>query len=313
MTSKKTTRRALFSSFMALLLCCSMLVGTTFAWFTDSVTSSGNIIKSGTLDVKMYYSDKVDDIGNDASTGAIFDYKFWEPGFTQTKYVKVMNVGDLAFQYRLHVIPNAQPAAGEANLADVIDVYAAKVDATYAGRADAMDAANKIGTLADLIANAEGTAYGYLLPTEGADPIQGPADADTGEAVWCITLHMQESAGNEYQDLTVGEDGLAGLNGDLLVWYDVLDRAVELSSMGIRVDREALLHQLKKSGKEERKELYFHRRMLNDELPLSIGGGIGQSRLCMLLLKKAHIGEIQSSIWPEEMRSRCKEMNIPII
>ena len=118
----------------------------------------------------------------------------------------------------------------------------------------------------------------------------------------------------DYDDYsTPNEDGFYGLNGDLMIWNDVLGKAMELSSMGIRVDREALLHQLKKSGKEERKELYFHRRMLNGELPLSIGGGIGQSRLCMLLLKKAHIGEIQSSIWPDEMRSRCKEMNIPII
>ena len=83
--------------------------------------------------------------------------------------------------------------------------------------------------------------------------------------------------------------------------------------MGIRVDKEALLRQLKQSGKEERKGLYFHRRLLADELPLSIGGGIGQSRLCMLLLKKAHIGEIQSSIWPEDMREQCRQMNIPII
>jgi aspartate--ammonia ligase len=118
----------------------------------------------------------------------------------------------------------------------------------------------------------------------------------------------------DYDDYsTPNEDGFYGLNGDLMIWSDVLGKAMELSSMGIRVDREALLHQLEKSGKEERKELYFHRRMLNGELPLSIGGGIGQSRLCMLLLKKAHIGEIQSSIWPDEMRNRCKEMNIPII
>ena len=88
---------------------------------------------------------------------------------------------------------------------------------------------------------------------------------------------------------------------------------VELSSMGIRVDRKALLHQLEITGKEERKELYFHKRLLEDSLPLSIGGGIGQSRLCMLLLKKAHIGEIQSSIWPEEMKQECKTMNIPLI
>ena len=118
----------------------------------------------------------------------------------------------------------------------------------------------------------------------------------------------------DYDDYTTpNEEGFYGLNGDLMIWSDVLGKAMELSSMGIRVDREALLHQLEKSGKEERKELYFHRRMLAGELPLSIGGGIGQSRLCMLLLKKAHIGEIQSSIWPEEMRQQCREMNIPII
>ncbi len=118
----------------------------------------------------------------------------------------------------------------------------------------------------------------------------------------------------DYDDYTTpNEEGFYGLNGDLMIWSDVLGKAMELSSMGIRVDREALLHQLEKSGMEERKELYFHRRMLAGELPLSIGGGIGQSRLCMLLLRKAHIGEIQSSIWPEEMRKQCREMNIPII
>lgn len=118
----------------------------------------------------------------------------------------------------------------------------------------------------------------------------------------------------DYDDYTTpNEDGFMGLNGDLMVWSDVLGKAVELSSMGIRVDKEALLHQLTISGKEERKKLYFHKRMLDGSLPLSIGGGIGQSRLCMLLLKKAHIGEIQSSIWPEEMRSECRKMNIPLI
>lgn len=118
----------------------------------------------------------------------------------------------------------------------------------------------------------------------------------------------------DYDDYsTPNEDGFFGLNGDLMIWSDVLGKAMELSSMGIRVDRKALLHQLEKSGKEDRKQLYFHRRLLDGELPLSIGGGIGQSRLCMLLLKKAHIGEIQSSIWPEEMRNECKKLNIPLI
>ena len=118
----------------------------------------------------------------------------------------------------------------------------------------------------------------------------------------------------DYDDYsTLGADGLAGLNGDLLVWNKVLDCAVEISSMGIRVDREALLRHLQESGQQERAELYFHRALLEGELPLSVGGGIGQSRLCMLYLQKAHIGEIQASIWPEEMRQRCKEMGFPLI
>lgn len=118
----------------------------------------------------------------------------------------------------------------------------------------------------------------------------------------------------DYDDYsTLGADGLAGLNGDLLVWNKVLDCAVEISSMGIRVDREALLRQLQESGQQERAELYFHRALLEGELPLSVGGGIGQSRLCMLYLQKAHIGEIQASIWPEEMRQRCKEIGFPLI
>jgi aspartate--ammonia ligase len=83
--------------------------------------------------------------------------------------------------------------------------------------------------------------------------------------------------------------------------------------MGIRVDRESLLRQLKIEGKEERQSLYFHRKLLAGELPLSIGGGIGQSRLCMVLLHKAHIGEIQASIWPDEMRQECKALGMPLI
>lgn len=118
----------------------------------------------------------------------------------------------------------------------------------------------------------------------------------------------------DYDDWsTVAEDGRAGLNGDILIWYPVLERSFELSSMGIRVDREALLRQLAIAGKEERKELYFHRKLLAGELPLSIGGGIGQSRLCMVMLHKGHIGEIQASIWPEAMRRECAAMGMLLI
>ena len=118
----------------------------------------------------------------------------------------------------------------------------------------------------------------------------------------------------DYDDWsTVAEDGRQGLNGDILIWYPVLGRSFELSSMGIRVDKESLLRQLEIEGKEERKQLYFHQQLLNDKLPLSIGGGIGQSRLCMVLLHKGHIGEIQASIWPEEMRQKCKELGMQLI
>ncbi|HQJ91062.1 MAG TPA: aspartate--ammonia ligase, partial [Paludibacteraceae bacterium] len=118
----------------------------------------------------------------------------------------------------------------------------------------------------------------------------------------------------DYDDWTSpGEKGLPGLNGDIIVWNDIIGQSFELSSMGIRVDKESLLRQLKMTGQEARKELYFHKRLLNDNLPLSIGGGIGQSRLCMFFLRKAHIGEIQSSIWPEDMRKVCLENNIPLI
>ena len=118
----------------------------------------------------------------------------------------------------------------------------------------------------------------------------------------------------DYDDWTTpNSDGRNGLNGDILIWYPTLARAVELSSMGIRVDKEALLRQLKLTGQERRASLYFHKKLLAGELPLSIGGGIGQSRLCMVLLHKAHLGEIQASIWPEEMRKECEELGMTII
>ncbi|MDR1342017.1 MAG: aspartate--ammonia ligase [Prevotellaceae bacterium] len=105
-------------------------------------------------------------------------------------------------------------------------------------------------------------------------------------------------------------DGRRGLNGDILLWNSVLESAFEISSMGIRVDKEALTRQLELEGCPERRDLLFHRLLLEDRIPLSIGGGIGQSRLCMFLLRCAHIGETQASLWSDEMIDTCKQNNI---
>jgi aspartate--ammonia ligase len=118
----------------------------------------------------------------------------------------------------------------------------------------------------------------------------------------------------DYDDwVTPTRTGYRGLNGDIIIWNPILESAFEISSMGIRVDKEALLKQLEISKTTERKDLYFHKRLINEELPLSVGGGLGQSRICMYYLRKAHIGEIQSSIWSESMIQECKENNIFLV
>lgn len=103
------------------------------------------------------------------------------------------------------------------------------------------------------------------------------------------------------------------LNGDIIFWYEPLQRKLEISSMGIRVDEKAMEYQLKQADQEQRKELPFHQMLLNGELPYTIGGGIGQSRLCMLLLGKAHVGEVQASVWPQEMIDQCEAANIHLL
>jgi len=103
------------------------------------------------------------------------------------------------------------------------------------------------------------------------------------------------------------------LNGDILLWYPLLGTAFEISSMGIRVDEDSLMHQLKEAGCQERTKLKYHRDLLEKKLPYTVGGGIGQSRLCMYFLKKAHIGEVQSSIWPDSMIDACESANIYLL
>lgn len=116
---------------------------------------------------------------------------------------------------------------------------------------------------------------------------------------------------SDYDDWsTPSEDGYEGLNGDLLLWNPILQCAFEISSMGIRVDPDALRRQLELRGEMDKADLMYHKMLLEGKLPYTIGGGVGQSRLCMFLLRKAHIGEIQSSVWPDEMKKICAESGI---
>lgn len=117
----------------------------------------------------------------------------------------------------------------------------------------------------------------------------------------------------DYDDWSTATERGCGLNGDIFVWNPALNRGLELSSMGIRVNPEALKRQLEITGFQQRAQLQFHLRLLNGELPQTIGGGIGQSRLCMLFLQKIHIGEVQCSVWPQEMRERLKQENVVLL
>ncbi|MFC6180596.1 aspartate--ammonia ligase [Lactiplantibacillus daowaiensis] len=103
------------------------------------------------------------------------------------------------------------------------------------------------------------------------------------------------------------------LNGDIMFWYEPLDQAIEISSMGIRVDAESMKKQLKLADAEDRLDLPYHQMVLNEDVPFTIGGGIGQSRLCMLLLGKAHVGEVQTALWPDEMVKKCEAAGIHLL
>ena len=194
MTKRKTTKASLATSAVALLLCFTMLLGTTFAWFTDSVTSAGNIIQTGTLDVEMYWAEGTEDpstvIWNDASQGAIFNYNNWEPGYVEVRHVKIENKGSLALTYKLSIIANGEVS----DLSDVIDVYYLDPAAQIAER-DQLNANNKLGTLTEVLANLAETGTGSLA--------KGEADTIT------LALKMQETAGNEYQEKALCDGGFS--------------------------------------------------------------------------------------------------------
>jgi len=185
----KSTKRALIVSVLSLFICFTMLLGTTYAWFTDSVTSAGNIIKTGTLEVEMHWAKATEDPSSanwqDASAGAIFKHQNWEPGYVEARHIKISNVGSLALKYKLAISPNGEVS----ELADVIDVYfvdpAVKVETR-----DSLAALTPVGTLREMIEDPDGAAYGSLLKDE--------------VKTVTIALKMRENAGNEYQNLSIG-------------------------------------------------------------------------------------------------------------
>ncbi len=151
----------------------------------------------------------------------------------------------------------------------------------------------------------------YLYPDQSPEEREKSITKEK-KAVFLMKIGDVLESGIKHGDRSPDYDDWS-LNGDLLIWNPILDDALELSSMGVRVTPEKLLEQLEKSEASERLSMDYHRQLLNNELPQTIGGGIGQSRICMLFLQKAHIGEVQSSIWPDEMINRCLENNIILL
>ncbi len=207
MKKQNSTKKALICSVLALVLCCSMLVGTTFAWFTDSVTSKGNIIQTGSLDVEMFWTNanvdvpaKGDDAWIDASAGAMFNNTLWEPGYVEAKHIMVANEGTLAFNYKLRIVANGVVS----KLADVIDVYVVGTEKDSDGNMiDATKAVDRdnlgtwMGTLTQVLGSGVSSSNALYRHVNGS--LQA-GETDT----WTLVLKMRESAGNEYQNLSIG-------------------------------------------------------------------------------------------------------------
>ena len=194
MTNKKSMKRALISSLLIMAMCFSMLVGTTFAWFTDSVTSAGNVIKSGTLDIEFQWANGTEVVADadwqDASQGAIFNYDLWEPGYVSARHVRIANVGNLALKYKFAIQVNGELEVNSEGhtLADAIDVYYADPAVKVADRD--FEGLTNLGALSTVLGSFDATGSGVLLPEEN--------DTVT------IVLKMREEAGNEYQDMEIG-------------------------------------------------------------------------------------------------------------
>lgn len=199
MTVKNKTKRAFLLSAISLALCFMMFAVTTFAWFTDSASSAGNVIKAGMLDVAFKWADGTEDPENadwiDASTGAIFDYDLWEPGYVQVRHIRISNEGTLALKYKVRIFANGTVGT----LADVIDVYYIDPAVQLDNRALLSDL-NPIGTLSQVLEGMNDTATGALAPKgKEDDTLKNSSETIT------IALKMRETAGNEYQNMQVGD------------------------------------------------------------------------------------------------------------
>ena len=199
MMNGKHSKKTLLITVLALVISFSLLTGSTIAWFTDTVTSENNIIKSGNLDVELHWANGTEAVPTDAtgwadaSTGAIYTYDLWEPGYTEVRHIKIANVGNLALQYTVKIVASGTMAESDdgVNLADVIDVY--YVDpAIQVNSRDVLSDDCKLGTLSEVMGELGETGYGTLLPNT--------ADTVT------IALKMQEEAGNEYMNKSLGTD-----------------------------------------------------------------------------------------------------------
>ena len=203
----KSTKKSLVGSALVLLLCLVMLVGTTFAWFTDSVTSGNNKIIAGNLKVDLIHVDDGKEVSiKDNPSHKIFDYDKWEPGYTVMETLKVVNKGNLALKFRLDAVAaGATTGPTGEKLADVIDVWVYEGEGipTTKSFAEMTEDANwrNAGSLSTLMADPDGIARGVLLPEE-ATPTNGEP---VKEVQMTVALHMQESAGNAYQGLTLGD------------------------------------------------------------------------------------------------------------